>query len=122
MSSHQKYGICASCGGKRSIRKERVTNLCRDCFKSVQRRISTEAWMSHAACTSKQYHPEWWTGSGEFNDLATHICRTSCRVRRACLAWAINNDEREHVYGGMTSHDRSMFRAHWSHLLTDATA
>lgn len=113
------YGVCASCGGRRTVRPERVSNLCRSCYTTRHRKIASETWMAASACNDQQYHPEWWTGAGEFHELATHICRTACRVRETCLSWAIANDERDHVYGGLTPQDRARLAREFGHLLTE---
>jgi len=111
MMKDSEYGICGLCGGRRTIRPERKTKLCASCSRVVQKRISGETWMTRAACHDPQYHPEWWTGGGEFYELATRICREHCPVREACLRWALGNDEREHVYGGVTPQGRAKMLA-----------
>jgi WhiB family redox-sensing transcriptional regulator len=64
------------------------------------------AWREHAACTGKtdKMFPE---KSGYVADYepAQRICAT-CPVRRECLRYAIDNNERYGVWGGTSPSER----------------
>ena len=63
-------------------------------------------WMTDAACT--EYDPEfWWPGNGGDNRRVFEIC-DACPVKKQCLQFAIDNDEREGIWGGvaMSTHSR----------------
>lgn len=65
------------------------------------------AWMEDAACT---IDPELWFSLNPFEiDEAKKICR-HCPVRKQCLTFAVDNDERFGVWGGETSYQRAARR------------
>lgn len=50
---------------------------------------------------------------GGSNAPAKAICGR-CEVREACLAWALEHDERDGVWGGMGSEERREIRRRWA--------
>lgn len=72
-------------------------------------------WMSKAAC--RHYSPELWAvderlvGDNRLQEAKT-ICNGNnrvprCPVRDQCLAHALENDEDDNVWGGMSALERS---------------
>lgn len=64
----------------------------------------TTAWMEHAKCLDadpEAFFPE----KGGSTREAKRIC-TSCAVREECLEYALANDERFGIWGGMSERER----------------
>lgn len=64
-------------------------------------------WMAHALCAEFDVDL-WFPTTGQSNQPALDICGR-CPVRVECLDWAIANDERHGIFGGMSTPAR---RAH----------
>lgn len=66
-----------------------------------------DAWMSQAACKgmTATMHPE----RGESTAPARRIC-AGCEVIDQCREWALVNNERLGVWGGMTERERRFAR------------
>ena len=101
-SYQSEYVACQVCGMKRRVRSCRNTETCRLCRNMLKHRLRGADWMKWAACTREMHHPNWWTGDEHFVGLALHVCRTQCPVRAQCLKWAMDNDETDNIYGGLT--------------------
>src|SRR4051812_18646187 len=57
-------------------------------------------WMADALCL--EYPPDWWFPSrGDPTERALAVCRR-CAVREECLAFAIEHDQRDGIWGGTT--------------------
>lgn len=69
-------------------------------------------WDENAACRGKD--PALWfpEGGGDQGVEAKRICR-ACPVREACLAWAIERNESEGIWGGLTFDRRQKLRRLW---------
>ena len=68
-------------------------------------------WMESALCA--QTDPElFFADKGDWNKVirAKLVCR-QCQVREKCLAWALENNERFGVWGGMTPTQRQALRS-----------
>jgi len=64
------------------------------------------AWAWHAACASKAYVAgAWFADTREQERRALAVCG-GCKVRRECLAYALDHDESAGVWGGTTPDDR----------------
>ncbi|MFI1918093.1 WhiB family transcriptional regulator [Nocardia sp. NPDC020380] len=64
-------------------------------------------WHRQAVCA--QTDPEaFFPSKGESSTVAKRIC-LSCKVRTECLEFALNNDQRFGVWGGMTARERRRF-------------
>lgn len=66
------------------------------------------SWMEHAACRGmpvELFFPE----RGEPVKNALETCK-KCPVRQQCLDMAINNPEREGIWGGQSSRSRRVIR------------
>ena len=64
------------------------------------------SWQENALCT--QIDPElFFPEKGQSPRDARKIC-ASCEVREQCLQWAMATNQRHGVWGGLTSHERSM--------------
>jgi WhiB family redox-sensing transcriptional regulator len=63
-------------------------------------------WVEQAAC--KEVGPGPWDSDDETNNTyreARRVCRM-CPVAAECLEWALTNDERYGMWGGMTPVER----------------
>jgi len=70
-----------------------------------------------AACRNPDYEPDWWfaeEGSAEAK-RARRICRDECAVVFACLAYAITNEQRHGIWGGLSMSSQSDARARGQH-------
>lgn len=70
-------------------------------------------WRQKGAC--KDYDPTlWWpeelAGSKAIGDRAKAICHAECLVRRDCLKWALDHDERFGIWGGYSPQEREYIR------------
>ena len=100
--SESEYAMCPVCGYKRRVHSSRKDPTCQSCRSVLKYQLRGEKWMARGACTQEVHHPNWWTGDEHFVGLALHVCRTQCPVRAQCLQWAMDNDERDNIYGGLT--------------------
>lgn len=67
------------------------------------------AWFAEAACRDVHtdvFFPE----KGATTTAARDICR-QCRVQTLCLAYALEHDERNGIWGGTTPRERSRLKA-----------
>ncbi|MDT0223500.1 WhiB family transcriptional regulator [Gordonia sp. AC31] len=67
-------------------------------------RDNTEPWHWNALCASVGgdfWHPE----KGESAEPARLICNR-CPVKDQCLQWALDNYEKDGIYGGVTAKER----------------
>jgi WhiB family redox-sensing transcriptional regulator len=68
------------------------------------------AWQSDALCA--QTDPEaFFPEKGGSTRDAKKIC-ASCEVRAQCLEYALNNDERFGIWGGLSERERRKLRKH----------
>lgn len=70
----------------------------------TQPQPSDEDWYSQALCPETDpdaFYPE----KGGSTAEAKKVCR-GCPVRKQCLQWALDNDERFGVWGGMSDRER----------------
>jgi WhiB family transcriptional regulator, redox-sensing transcriptional regulator len=61
-------------------------------------------WQSRARCLEtdpEAFFPE----EGNTSRRAKRVCR-SCEVRAECLAYALEHDERDGIWGGLTERER----------------
>jgi WhiB family redox-sensing transcriptional regulator len=62
-------------------------------------------WQNRAACS--QQDPEaFFPEKGGSPQIAKQVCLSFCDVRDECLAYALSNDERFGVWGGLTERER----------------
>ena len=72
-------------------------------------RNASEPWYELGAC--KGTNPELF-----FPDTSSHsaearaICNSECRVREECLKYALENDERFGIWGGLSARQRNKMR------------
>lgn len=62
------------------------------------------AWQDDAAC-SRIGGNAWFPKAGDNGHAAARACR-GCPVRTECLDYALANDEREGIWGGLTPNGR----------------
>lgn len=62
---------------------------------------STTSWRARAACGPETHHLFFQTAT----KAARNICE-GCPVRKECLAYALDNDEKYGVWGGTTAYQR----------------
>lgn len=70
----------------------------------AQPQPSDEDWSSRAICPQtdpEAFYPE----KGGSTKEAKRICR-ECPVQKQCLQWALDNDERFGVWGGLSERER----------------
>jgi WhiB family redox-sensing transcriptional regulator len=64
-------------------------------------------WRQRAACdpsSGDRFYPEW----GSLDDVdAKKICQNDCDVRAECLEYALDNNERHGVWGGLSQQQRN---------------
>lgn len=69
--------------------------------------LTPPEWTERALCA--QVGPDFWypekAVSGSMAATAKKVC-TTCAVREQCLAWALENDERFGIWGGLTERER----------------
>ena len=63
-----------------------------------------EDWRDHAPCAQTDPHLFFPEKGGSARD-AKRVCR-GCEVRDKCLEYALNNDERFGVWGGLSERER----------------
>jgi WhiB family redox-sensing transcriptional regulator len=66
--------------------------------------VDTEPWMAQSRCTEtdpESFFPE----KGGSTRAAKAVCR-KCEVRTECLDYALRNDERYGIWGGMSERER----------------
>lgn len=69
----------------------------------------TDEWMKYGACATTDpdlFFPEI---PGTLNRQARDVC-AHCDVREQCLAYALENDERYGIWGGLSPNQRSRLR------------
>lgn len=66
-------------------------------------------WQEKAACGQPHTDPDWWHSETGAARRAVAVCRQTCPVRGECLTYALSNDERLGVWGGMTTRERDQF-------------
>jgi hypothetical protein len=73
------------------------------------REVGTERWQHDALCV--EHHPEvsWFPERGEPTDAAKAIC-ARCLVREECLEYALREDIREGIWGGLALGQRRALR------------
>ncbi len=68
----------------------------------------TGAWQERALCA--QTDPDaFFPDMGESSRQAKSVC-AACEVRSECLEWALTNDERFGVWGGLSERERRRFK------------
>jgi WhiB family redox-sensing transcriptional regulator len=63
------------------------------------------AWQRFAACASlpaSMFYPK----RGASTRAAKQICKQQCPVRNACLRYAVAKDERDGIWGGLSTYER----------------
>lgn len=74
--------------------------------------MTNHDWRTRALCA--QIGGDWWYAdntphhTSEIN-TAKAICQM-CDVQTQCLEWALNNDERYGIWGGLSAHQRQKLR------------
>lgn len=74
----------------------------------IESLLNKEPWMDGALCTQvdcETFFPE----KGEQSRPAKTVCR-SCDVQGQCLKYAMDNDIRYGVWGGLSARDRTKLR------------
>lgn len=69
--------------------------------------LSEFAWQNRANCRDNavdEFYPEGF-GRAPRVKYAKRVC-SACDVRAECLAWALDNDERHGIWGGLTERER----------------
>ena len=71
------------------------------------------SWRSDALCA--QTDPEaFFPGKGGSTQEAKKVC-ADCTVRKQCLEWAIDHDERFGIWGGMSERERRRYKKRTRH-------
>ncbi len=70
--------------------------------------VNAPEWQQRASCTSAD--PEtFYPGKGESTREAKRVCR-GCEVRVECLEWALGENERHGVWGGLSELERKKIK------------
>lgn len=113
---------CPTCGVMRKVRTGKsLPKTCMSCRGKVRKPPGD--WSSMGACRNGSYDPELWWPVSEGTLLgaqAKAICQRLCPVRRACLSHALNQDEREGIWGGYEPSERQALKAKRKRALTEA--
>ena len=70
--------------------------------------MTTESWRDDAACRNQPQHI-WFPPKGKSARPAKTICAT-CPVQTDCLQYAVDNNIRHGIWGGLTERDRRPLR------------
>jgi WhiB family transcriptional regulator, redox-sensing transcriptional regulator len=99
---------CSSCGKAQMQARRPVANpgvyVCDECTTKAD----TQSWQERALCAEtdpEAFFPE---KGGSIRE-AKRIC-TGCEVRAECLEYALANDERFGVWGGLSERERHRMR------------
>ena len=74
--------------------------------------MNDDDWESRAECSNPLRDPDDWHANEGTPDgrrqveAALRVCNKVCTVRDQCLAYALDNDIEESIWGGMTSRER----------------
>jgi len=74
--------------------------------------VRNQAWMDDATCAKAGDPNSWFPPPGQVSaesQAAVEVCRT-CPVRLPCLEFAIDNNERHGIWGGLTKTERAKLR------------
>lgn len=78
------------------------------------RHLDDREWTARAACAQEEEADLWFPDQGNNNleykfqtAVAKHICRVDCAVRSDCLDYALANDERYGIWGGLDPRERA---------------
>lgn len=74
-------------------------------------------WMASAVCAQtdpEAFHPE----AGDSPEPAKRMC-AHCPVRETCLQWALDHNEPDGIWGGLTASERWVMRRHGWRSTTD---
>lgn len=63
-----------------------------------------EPWTHHALC-AQVGGDEWFPDQGQSSHAAKAVCRR-CPVIAQCLEYALRNDERHGIFGGLSERER----------------
>lgn len=110
---------CTRCGKYREVHESRTigqTILCQECAYEPPAwpGKAATAWIEHAACAGMDTNMFYRDGRRPHNPDAKRTCR-ACPVRNECLNYAIENDEREGVWGGLDEDERAQLRRRRQH-------
>ncbi len=75
----------------------------------IPARCDTGIWRTKAACRDVDPEVLFVTSGEDQAAVAERLC-SGCPVRRECLAFAMDNDVRAGVWGGVTSYRRGWMR------------
>jgi WhiB family transcriptional regulator, redox-sensing transcriptional regulator len=68
--------------------------------------VNRQPWTDGALCTQVDGGDMFFPEKGELAKPAKQVCRR-CEVRVECLKYALDNDERFGVWGGLSARERS---------------
>src|SRR5687768_12531727 len=66
---------------------------------------SKQEWKLRAKCASRMENPDDWFDKYDSNRRAEKLCQ-GCPVIMECLEYALENDERFGIWGGLTARSR----------------
>lgn len=73
--------------------------------------LEPQPWMDRAYCATAEDADLWHSDNTEDTWAAKKLCRTACPVVEQCLRYAIENDEREGTWGGLSAGERARARS-----------
>ena len=67
-------------------------------------------WQFKGACVGRADHADWWfPQAGDRAERARTVC-ARCKVRDACLEYAIDNNITHGIWGGLSPSERKSLR------------
>ncbi|MDP9903141.1 WhiB family transcriptional regulator [Arthrobacter bambusae] len=86
------------------------TTRARQAGTTIPARRTDEPWYQIGAC--KDVDPELFFPDGSTNAAVPRtICNSKCTVREECLKYALENDERFGIWGGLSARQRNKIKA-----------
>lgn len=76
---------------------------------AIEAIINNQPWVDGALCTQVDEGDMFFPEKGEQSSTAKRICMR-CDVREECLKYAMANDERFGVWGGLSARERTKLR------------
>lgn len=107
MRGDPNFADCARCGRRRQVTSgpgRRPASLCSSCTSTPLLELNRESWQADALCPQVGFDLFFVEIGGSTRE-AKRVC-AMCPVRDQCLEYALANDERHGIWGGLAAHER----------------